>query len=114
MTPESRVMIRMSGAKFKARQVLYLACTLFAKRTRICIWRARYLQSAPGFIFGMRATFEARFHRTSSDQAKKVFVRQHVASVDRTGRFHPYRPIFFCPFSIFPGCREYGAEVTSD
>jgi len=30
----------------KARPDLYLACSLFAKRLRICIWHARYFQSA--------------------------------------------------------------------
>jgi len=53
-------MIRMSGAKFKARQVLYLACTLFAKRAGFCVWRARYLQSASGFAFGVHAICKAR------------------------------------------------------
>jgi len=44
----------------KARRVLRLACTLFARRTRICIWRVRYLQSASGFAFGACAICKAR------------------------------------------------------
>ena len=128
-------------AIFKARQDLNLARALFAKRAGFCVWRARYLQGASGFAFGVHAICKARpdlhfacalfvkraricisrvrhvrgaFPSHIIRPSEKIFVRQHVASVDRTGRFHPYRPIFFCPFSIFPGCREYGAEVTSD
>jgi hypothetical protein len=39
---------------------LKLAWALFAKRARFCIWRGRYLQSAPGFAFGVGAICKAR------------------------------------------------------
>ena len=82
------------------------------------------IQIAPGFESGEGAAFKsrrdlnlahalrsARFQSNTIIPGEKNFVRQHVDVVDRTVRFYPYRLIFFCPFSISAGCREYGGRI---
>jgi hypothetical protein len=58
---------------------LKLAGALFSKRARFCIWRARYLQSAPGFAFGVHAICKARpdLHLARALRSGRISIAHH-------------------------------------